>query len=246
MADTRIRQIKQRYDIVGNCEALDRAIEVALKIAPVDISVLIYGENGVGKEIFPRIIHDNSPRKQKRYLVVNCGAIPEGTIDSELFGHEKGAFTSAVEKREGYFSVANGGTLFLDEVGELPLSTQARLLRVLETGEYIPVGSSEVRKTNVRIVAATNVDMEQAVEDGKFRQDLYYRLCAVKLSVPPLRERGADIDLLFRKFALEMSENYKMPPIRLDDEARKMLLAYSWPGNVRQLKNLAQNMSVTV
>lgn len=246
VADTRIRQIKQRYDIVGNCEALDRAIEVALKIAPVDISVLIYGENGVGKEIFPRIIHDNSPRKQKRYLVVNCGAIPEGTIDSELFGHEKGAFTSAVEKREGYFSVANGGTLFLDEVGELPLSTQARLLRVLETGEYIPVGSSEVRKTNVRIVAATNVDMEQAVEDGKFRQDLYYRLCAVKLSVPPLRERGADIDLLFRKFALEMSENYKMPPIRLDDEARKMLLAYSWPGNVRQLKNLAQNMSVTV
>lgn len=246
MADSRIRQIKQRYDIVGNCEALDRAIEVALKIAPVDISVLISGENGVGKEIFPRIIHDNSPRKQKRYLVVNCGAIPEGTIDSELFGHEKGAFTSAIDKREGYFSVANGGTLFLDEVGELPLSTQARLLRVLETGEYIPVGSSEVRKTNVRIVAATNVDMEEAVEEGRFRQDLYYRLCAVKLSVPPLRERGADIDLLFRKFALEMSERYKMPPVRLDDEARKILLAYSWPGNIRQLKNLAQNMSVTV
>lgn len=236
---------KRRYDIIGNAEGLNRAVEVALKIAPVDISVLVEGENGVGKEVIPRIIHDNSLRKQKRYLALNCGAIPEGTIDSELFGHEKGAFTSAVDKREGYFSVANGGTLFLDEVGELPLSTQARLLRVLETGEYIPVGSSEVRKTNVRIVAATNVDMERAVEEGKFRQDLYYRLCAVRLSVPPLRERGDDIVLLFRKFALDVSEKYRMAPIRLTTEAQHALKAYAWPGNVRQLKNLVESLSVT-
>ena len=236
---------KRRYDIIGNAEGLNRAVEVALKIAPVDISVLVEGENGVGKEVIPRIIHDNSLRKQRRYLALNCGAIPEGTIDSELFGHEKGAFTSAVDKREGYFSVANGGTLFLDEVGELPLSTQARLLRVLETGEYIPVGSSEVRKTNVRIVAATNVDMERAVEEGKFRQDLYYRLCAVRLSVPPLRERGDDIVLLFRKFALDVSEKYRMAPIRLTADAQHALKAYAWPGNVRQLKNLVESLSVT-
>lgn len=245
MNDSQIQLTKRRYDIIGNAEGLNRAVEVALKIAPVDISVLVEGENGVGKEVIPRIIHDNSLRKQKRYLALNCGAIPEGTIDSELFGHEKGAFTSAVDKREGYFSVANGGTLFLDEVGELPLSTQARLLRVLETGEYIPVGSSEVRKTNVRIVAATNVDMERAVEEGKFRQDLYYRLCAVRLSVPPLRERGDDIVLLFRKFALDVSEKYRMAPIRLTTEAQHALKAYAWPGNVRQLKNLVESLSVT-
>ena len=245
MNDSQIQLTKRRYDIIGNAEGLNRAVEVALKIAPVDISVLVEGENGVGKEVIPRIIHDNSLRKQKRYLALNCGAIPEGTIDSELFGHEKGAFTSAVDKREGYFSVANGGTLFLDEVGELPLSTQARLLRVLETGEYIPVGSSEVRKTNVRIVAATNVDMERAVEEGKFRQDLYYRLCAVRLSVPPLRERGDDIVLLFRKFALDVSEKYRMAPIRLTADAQHALKAYAWPGNVRQLKNLVESLSVT-
>lgn len=245
MNDSQIQLTKRRYDIIGNAEGLNRAVEVALKIAPVDISVLVEGENGVGKEVIPRIIHDNSLRKQKRYLALNCGAIPEGTIDSELFGHEKGAFTSAVDKREGYFSVANGGTLFLDEVGELPLSTQARLLRVLETGEYIPVGSSEVRKTNVRIVAATNVDMERAVEEGKFRQDLYYRLCAVRLSVPPLRERGDDIVLLFRKFALDVSEKYRMSPIRLTADAQHALKAYAWPGNVRQLKNLVESLSVT-
>lgn len=245
MNDSQIQSTKRRYDIIGNAEGLNRAVEVALKIAPVDISVLVEGENGVGKEVIPRIIHDNSLRKQKRYLALNCGAIPEGTIDSELFGHEKGAFTSAVDKREGYFSVANGGTLFLDEVGELPLSTQARLLRVLETGEYIPVGSSEVRKTNVRIVAATNVDMERAVEEGKFRQDLYYRLCAVRLSVPPLRERGDDIVLLFRKFALDVSEKYRMSPIRLTADAQHALKAYAWPGNVRQLKNLVESLSVT-
>ncbi len=240
-----VQRIKQRYGIVGNCEALNRAIEIALKIAPVDLSVLVMGENGVGKESFPRIIHDHSLRKNKKYFAVNCGAIPEGTIDSELFGHEKGAFTGAVEQREGYFAAANGGTLFLDEVGELPLQTQARLLRVLETGEYIRVGASEVRKTDVRIVAATNVNMEKAISEGKFREDLYYRLNTVSISVPPLRERGDDAALLFRKFALDMSEKYHMPPVRLDAAAQRMLLAYSWPGNVRQLKNLAENMSVT-
>lgn len=245
MNDALIQRTKQRYNIIGNHDGLNRAIEVALKIAPIDLSVLITGENGVGKEAFPRIIHDNSLRKQKKYFAVNCGAIPEGTIDSELFGHEKGAFTGAVEKREGYFSVANGGTLFLDEVGELPLPTQARLLRVLETGEYIPVGASEVKKTNVRIVAATNVNMEKAIEDGKFREDLYYRLNSVSINIPPLRDRGDDIVLLFRKFALEMSEKYKMPAVRLDDEAQQLLKAYAWPGNVRQLKNIAENMSVT-
>lgn len=240
-----LQGIKQRYGIVGNSEGLNRALEVALKIAPVDLSVLITGENGTGKEVFPRIIHEQSSRRNKKYFAVNCGAIPEGTIDSELFGHEKGAFTGAVERRDGYFTVANGGTLFLDEVGELPLSTQARLLRVLETGEYISVGASEVKKTNVRIVAATNLNMEKAIEEGKFREDLYYRLNTISISIPPLRERNQDALLLFRKFALEMSEKYKMPPVRLNEAAQQMILAYSWPGNVRQLKNIAENMSVT-
>lgn len=245
MDNSAVQRVKQRYGIVGNCEALNRAIEIALKIAPVDLSVLVVGENGVGKESFPRIIHDHSLRKNKKYFAVNCGAIPEGTIDSELFGHEKGAFTGAVDQREGYFAAANGGTLFLDEVGELPLQTQARLLRVLETGEYIRVGSSEVRKTDVRIVAATNVNMEKAIAEGKFREDLYYRLNTVSIAVPALRERGDDAALLFRKFALDMSERYKMPAVRLTPEAQRMLVSYSWPGNVRQLKNLAENMSVT-
>lgn len=245
MDNSTIQRVKQRYGIVGNCEALNRAIEIALKIAPVDLSVLITGENGVGKEVFPRIIHEHSLRKNKKYFAVNCGAIPEGTIDSELFGHEKGAFTGAVDQHEGYFAVANGGTLFLDEVGELPLQTQARLLRVLETGEYIRVGASEVRKTDVRIVAATNVDMEKAISEGKFREDLYYRLNTISIPVPALRERGDDAALLFRKFALDMSERYKMPAIRLTEDAQRMLVAYSWPGNVRQLKNLTENMSVT-
>lgn len=245
MKTSQLQRLKQRYGIVGNDDALNRALEIALKISPVDLSVLIMGENGVGKEIFPRVIHDHSLRKGKKYLAVNCGAIPDGTIDSELFGHEKGAFTGAVERREGYFAVADGGTLFLDEVGELPLPTQARLLRVLETGEYIPVGASEVKRTDVRIVAATNVDMEKAIADGKFREDLFYRLNSVSINIPPLRQRGADVVLLFRKFALEMSEKYKMPPIRLTPEAQKMLVSYAWPGNVRQLKNIAENMSVT-
>lgn len=245
MDETLLQRIKQRYGIVGNAEGLNRAIDVALKIAPVDLSVLIIGENGVGKEVFPRIIHDNSARKTKKYFAVNCGAIPEGTIDSELFGHEKGAFTGAVEKREGYFSVADGGTLFLDEVGELPLQTQARLLRVLETGEFIPVGSSQVKKTDVRIVAATNVNMDRAISDGKFREDLYYRLNSILITIPPLRERGEDATLLFRKFALDMSEKYKMPPIRLTEDAKAVLMHYSWPGNIRQLRNVAENMSVT-
>jgi DNA-binding NtrC family response regulator len=245
MNNPQIQMIKQRYGIAGNCDALNRALEVALKIAPVDLSVLVTGENGVGKEHFPRIIHDHSLRNNKKLFAVNCGAIPEGTIDSELFGHEKGAFTGAIERREGYFSVANGGTLFLDEVGELPLPTQARLLRVLETGEYIPVGASEVKRTDVRIVAATNVNIEQAIKDGKFREDLYYRLNSVNIAVPALRDRGNDIILLFKKFVLELSEKYKMPPIRLTQEAQEVILSYSWPGNVRQLKNLAENMMVT-
>lgn len=245
MDNAQLQRIKAKYNIVGNNDALNRAIEIALKIAPVDLSVLIRGENGVGKESFPRIIHDHSLRKNKKYFAVNCGAIPEGTIDSELFGHEKGAFTGAIEKREGYFSVANGGTLFLDEVAELPLATQARLLRVLETGEYIRVGSSEVQHTNVRIVAATNVDIEHAIREGKFREDLFYRLNSVSINIPPLRDRGQDIILLFRKFALEMSEKYHMPPVRLNEEAQQLLLHYSWPGNVRQLKNIAESMSVT-
>lgn len=245
MDETLLQRIKQRYGVVGNADGLNRALDIALKIAPVDLSVLITGESGVGKEVIPRIIHDHSARKGKRYFAVNCGAIPEGTIDSELFGHEKGAFTGAIDSREGYFSVANGGTLFLDEVGELPMQTQARLLRVLETGEYIRVGASEVRKTDVRIVAATNVNIEKAIEEGRFREDLFYRLNSISIQMPALRHRGTDIVLLFKKFALEMSERYKMPPVRLDDEAKKMLMVYSWPGNVRQLKNITENLSVT-
>lgn len=241
----RLQSIKQRYGIVGNAEGLNRALDIALQVAMTDLSVLITGENGVGKEVFPRIIHDHSARKTKKYFAVNCGSIPEGTIDSELFGHEKGAFTGAIGEHDGYFGVADGGTLFLDEVGELPLSTQARLLRVLETGEYIRVGSSQVRRTDVRIVAATNLNMTQAIAQGKFREDLYYRLNTIPISLPPLRERGDDIYLLFRKFAFEVSEKYHMPPLRLTDEARAMLQAYSWPGNIRQLKNVTENMSIT-
>ena len=245
MSPKELQTVKQRYGIVGNCDALNRALETSLKVARVDFSILIQGENGVGKEVLPRIIHDASARKGKKYLALNCGALPEGTIDSELFGHVKGAFTGSVDSREGYFSAADGGTLFLDEVGELPLQTQVRLLRVLETGEFIPVGSSEVKRSNVRIVAATNVDMQRAIAEGRFREDLYYRLAAVSIQMPPLRERGADIDMLFRKFALEMSERYNMPPVRLDEKAKQMLLQYPWPGNVRQLKNVAESMSVT-
>lgn len=239
-----LKSVKQRYNIVGNCDALHRALELAIKIARVDLSVLVLGENGSGKEIIPRIIHDASNRKGKKYLALNCGAIPEGTIDSELFGHAEGAFTGSVGRREGYFAAADGGTLFLDEVGELPLQTQVRLLRVLETGEYIPVGSNEPRKTNVRIVAATNVDMKRAIREGRFREDLFYRLAAVTINIPPLRERGTDIDMLFRMFALENQNKYQIPAIRLNDEARRMLMAYPWPGNVRQLRNVVDSMSV--
>lgn len=243
--NTDLLSLKQHYRITGNYDGLNQALETALKVAPVDISVLVVGENGTGKEVFPRIIHDASPRKRKPYMAINCGAIPEGTIDSELFGHVKGAFTTALSDREGYFATADGGTLFLDEVGELPLATQARLLRVLETGEYMRLGSSDVRKTDVRIVAATNVNLPEAIRRGKFRQDLYYRLNAVTVVVPPLRERGKDIDLLFRKFALDMQEKYKMPPVRLTPEATDMLCAYGWPGNVRQLLHVVENMSIT-
>jgi hypothetical protein len=239
-----VQQIKQRFGIIGNSPGLNRAIDVALQVAPTDLSVLITGESGVGKETFPQIIHQNSPRKHGQYIAVNCGAIPEGTIDSELFGHEKGSFTGALADRKGYFEVADGGTIFLDEVGELPTPTQARLLRVLETGEFIKVGSSKVLKTNVRIVAATNVNLVQAVADGKFREDLYYRLNTVPIQIPPLRERPEDIILLFRKFAGDCAEKYRMPPIRLDDEARQLLTSYRWPGNVRELKNITERISV--
>ena len=239
-----VQQIKQRFGIIGNSPGLNRAIDVALQVAPTDLSVLITGESGVGKETFPQIIHQNSPRKHGQYIAVNCGAIPEGTIDSELFGHEKGSFTGAVADRKGYFEVADGGTIFLDEVGELPIPTQARLLRVLETGEFIKVGSSKVLKTNVRIVAATNVNLIQAVADGKFREDLYYRLNTVPIQIPPLRERPDDIILLFRKFAGDCAEKYRMPPVRLDDEARQLLTSYRWPGNVRELKNITERISV--
>ena len=239
-----VQQIKQRFGIIGNSLGLNRAIDVALQVAPTDLSVLITGESGVGKETFPQIIHQNSPRKHGQYIAVNCGAIPEGTIDSELFGHEKGSFTGALADRKGYFEVADGGTIFLDEVGELPIPTQARLLRVLETGEFIKVGSSKVLKTNVRIVAATNVNLIQAVADGKFREDLYYRLNTVPIQIPPLRERPEDIILLFRKFAGDCAEKYRMPPIRLDDEARQLLTSYRWPGNVRELKNITERISV--
>lgn len=239
-----VQQIKQRFGIIGNSPGLNRAIDVALQVAPTDLSVLITGESGVGKETFPQIIHQNSPRKHGQYIAVNCGAIPEGTIDSELFGHEKGSFTGALADRKGYFEVADGGTIFLDEVGELPIPTQARLLRVLETGEFIKVGSSKVLKTNVRIVAATNVNLIQAVADGKFREDLYYRLNTVPIQIPPLRERPDDIVLLFRKFAGDCAEKYRMPPVRLDDEARQLLTSYRWPGNVRELKNITERISV--
>jgi transcriptional regulator with PAS, ATPase and Fis domain len=240
-----IQQIKQRYGIIGNCPALNRAIDVALQVAPTGLSVLITGESGVGKEIFPQIIHQNSPRKHGQYIAVNCGAIPEGTIDSELFGHEKGSFTGALAERKGYFEVADGGTVFLDEVGELPIPTQARLLRVLETGEFIKVGSSKVLKTNVRIVAATNVNLNQAVTEGKFREDLFYRLSTVPVMIPPLRERGADdIILLFRKFASDCAGKYRMPAIHLDEGARQLLISYRWPGNIRELKNLTERISI--
>lgn len=245
MTENELLALKRHYNITGNYEGLNRALETALKVAPVDISVLVVGENGTGKEVFPRIIHDASLRKRKPYMAINCGAIPEGTIDSELFGHVKGAFTTALADREGYFATANGGTLFLDEVGELPMATQARLLRVLETGEYMQLGSSEVRHTDVRIVAATNVNLPEAIRRGRFRQDLYYRLNAVTVSVPPLRERGRDIELLFRKFASDMQEKYQMPPVRLSPEAMELLCAYSWPGNVRQLLHVVENMSIT-
>ncbi len=239
-----VQQIKQRFGIIGNSPALNRALDVALQVAPTDLSVLITGESGVGKETFPQIIHQNSARKHGQYIAVNCGAIPEGTIDSELFGHEKGSFTGALADRKGYFEVADGGTIFLDEAGELPLPTQARLLRVLETGEFIKVGSSKVQKTNVRIVAATNVNLVQAVAEGKFREDLYYRLNTVPIQIPPLRERPDDIILLFRKFAADCAEKYRMPSIHLDDEARGLLVSYRWPGNVRELKNMTERISV--
>lgn len=244
MDTSKLQIIKQRYNVVGNCDALNRALDVALQVAPTDLSVLIIGESGVGKEIIPRVIHDNSPRKREKYFAINCGSIPEGTIDSELFGHEKGSYTGAIGESEGYFGIANKGTLFLDEVGELPMATQARLLRVLETGEYIRVGGQEIRKTNVRIVAATNANMRKAISEGKFREDLYYRLNTIPINLPPLRERGNDILLLFRLFAMQMAEKYKLPKITLDDEAKQVMLKYKWPGNVRQLKNITEQMSV--
>lgn len=244
MDTSKLQIIKQRYNVVGNCDALNRALDVALQVAPTDLSVLIIGESGVGKEVIPRIIHDNSPRKREKYFAINCGSIPEGTIDSELFGHEKGSYTGAIGESEGYFGIANKGTLFLDEVGELPMATQARLLRVLETGEYIRVGGQEIRKTNVRIVAATNVNMRKAISEGKFREDLYYRLNTIPINMPPLRDRGNDILLLFRLFAMQMAEKYKLPKISLDEAAKQVMLKYKWPGNVRQLKNITEQMSV--
>lgn len=244
MKSTELQSIKQRYNIVGNCEALNNALDDALKVAPIDISVLIIGESGVGKDILPRIIHDNSPRRREKYFVINCGAIPEGTIDSELFGHVKGSFTGAINDSPGYFGVANKGTLFLDEVGELPMATQARLLRVLENGEYIPVGATEVRKTDVRVVAATNVNIEKAISEGRFRSDLYYRLNRVNIQMPPLRDRGEDIVLLFRLFAMEMAEKYRMEKVVLTDEAKRMLMHYKWPGNIRQLKSVTEQLSI--
>ncbi|RZJ65884.1 MAG: sigma-54-dependent Fis family transcriptional regulator [Flavobacterium sp.] len=239
-----IQAIKQRFEIIGNDPKLNRAIEKAIQVAPTDISVLVTGESGVGKESIPKIIHALSHRKHGKYIAVNCGAIPEGTIDSELFGHEKGAFTGATGTREGYFEVADGGTIFLDEVGELPLTTQVRLLRVLENGEFIKVGSSQVQKTNVRIVAATNVNMFDAIEKGRFREDLYYRLSTVEILLPPLRERKDDIHLLFRKFSSDFAHKYKMPPIKLDDNAVDLLIKFRWGGNIRQLRNAAEQISV--
>lgn len=239
-----LQRIKQQFSIIGNNAQLNRGIEIAVQVALTDLSVLITGESGVGKEHFPKIIHQYSTRKHGPYFAVNCGAIPEGTIDSELFGHEKGAFTDAKSERKGYFEIADGGTLFLDEVGELPLSTQARLLRVLETGEFIRMGSSHVQKTNVRVVAATNLNIPKAIEEGRFREDLYYRLNTVEIKVPALRERKEDIPLLFRKFVVDFAERYRMPAIRLTDEATDMLKSYYWQGNVRQLKNVAEQISI--
>lgn len=239
-----LQSIKQRFGIIGNYPGLNRAIDIAVQVAPTDLSVLITGESGTGKEAFPQVIHSFSARKHGQYIAVNCGAIPEGTIDSELFGHEKGSFTGATESRKGYFEVADGGTIFLDEVAELPLSTQVRLLRILETGEFIRVGSSKVQKTNVRVVAASNVDVAAAIEHDKFREDLFYRLNTVPIMVPALKERGEDIYLLFRKFAVDFAEKYRMPAIRLTGEAKNLLLNYSWPGNVRQLKNITEQISI--
>ncbi len=239
-----VQNIKQRFGIIGNSSLLHRAIDIAMQVASTDLTVLITGESGTGKEVFPQIIHHLSPRKHGNYIAVNCGAIPEGTIDSELFGHEKGSFTGAHEARKGYFEVANGGTIFLDEVAELPLSTQVRLLRVLEVGEFMKVGSSKVIKTDVRVVVATNVDIPEAIEKGTFRQDLFYRLNTVPVYIPPLRERKDDIHLLFRKFAADFAEKYRMPPLRLSDEAIHILRNYYWPGNVRQLKNITEQISI--
>lgn len=244
MAKLDIQSVKQRFGIIGNSPLLDRELEKALLIAPTDLTVLIIGESGVGKEAFPQLIHQNSIRKHGQYIAVNCGAIPEGTIDSELFGHEKGSFTGALGERKGYFEVADGGTIFLDEVGELPMSTQARLLRVLEYGEFLKVGSSKVQKTDVRIVAATNVDLLNAIRNGKFREDLYFRLNTVPIQVPPLRDRKDDILLLFRKFASDFAEKYKMPPIHLTEEAKRLLMSYRWPGNIRELKNITERLSI--
>ena len=239
-----VQAIKQRFEIIGNDPKLNRAIEKAIQVAPTDITVLVAGESGVGKENIPRIIHSLSHRKHGKYIAVNCGAIPEGTIDSELFGHEKGAFTGATGTREGYFEVADGGTIFLDEVGELPLTTQVRLLRVLENGEFIKVGSSQVQKTDVRIVAATNVNLFDAIEKGKFREDLYYRLSTVDITLPPLRDRKDDIHLLFRKFVADFAHKYKMPPLKLDENAIQLLQKFRWSGNIRQLRNVAEQISV--
>jgi len=239
-----LQSIKQRFGIIGNYVGLNRAIDIAVQVAPTDLSVLISGDSGTGKEVFPQVIHNYSARKHGQYIAVNCGAIPEGTIDSELFGHEKGSFTGATDSRKGYFEVADGGTIFLDEVAELPLSTQVRLLRVLETGEFIRVGSSKVQKTNVRVIAASNVDIPTAIENGKFREDLFYRLNTVPIKVPALRERGEDILLLFRKFSVDFAERYRMPAIRLTKEAQTVLLNYNWPGNVRQLKNITEQISI--
>lgn len=244
MTTNEIQSIKQRFEIIGNSPLLNRDIEIAVQVAKTDLSVLVTGESGVGKEHFPKIIHAYSARKHGPYFAVNCGAIPEGTIDSELFGHEKGAFTDAKAERKGYFEIANGGTLFLDEVGELPLQTQVRLLRVLETGEFIRMGSSQVQKTNVRVVAATNLNMKKAIEDGRFREDLYYRLNTVEIRVPALRDRKEDIPLLFRKFSVDFCDRYHMPPLTLNEEATRLLQSYYWNGNIRQLKNIAEQVSV--
>ena len=244
MDQNKLQDIKKRFNVVGNSPQLNHALDICLSVASTDLSVLIIGESGVGKEVLPKIIHDNSPRRREKYFAVNCGSIPEGTIDSELFGHEKGSFTGAIGESEGYFGIADKGTLFLDEVGELPLATQARLLRVLETGEYIRVGGQEVRKTNVRIVAATNVNMRKAISEGRFREDLYYRLNTIPIHMPPLRDRGNDILLLFRLFAFQMMEKYRLPRLELSPEAQQLMLKYKWPGNVRQLKNITEQLSV--